>query len=122
MDTVLRKTNFLIPLKEKVTDVNIWNSILSKEDLKNWSTCTKDTPGTFLDWNYVEIKHDEKLKIENVDREKICNTHNFLKIMAFNMRMQYWEGEDFCQKIGGKLFVANTIQAIESFLEASKTF
>ena len=94
---------FAYPFKGKVTDVNIWNSVLSKADIKNWSACTKYLPGTFLDWNSVKIKHDEKLKIENVDREKICSTDISRKIVAFNMKMQFLEGEDLCKKVGGKV-------------------
>ena len=115
-----KEDRFAYPFKGKVTDINIWNSVLSKEDIKNWSTCTKDLPGSFLDWNSVEINHDGKLKIEHVVREEICKPANYGKVVAFNMRMQYWEGKDFCQKIGGKMFVAETAQAKESFLVATK--
>ena len=56
----------------RITDVNIWNRSLSKNEMKSWTNCEMHEGGSILDWNTAKLKQAVGLKEVKQEKDEVC--------------------------------------------------
>ena len=110
---------YITPFKGSLTDINIWDRIITHEERTNWSKCISDVSGNYLNWTNAEFDHSEQIKEIEVNKSLICKEQTSSKFIAFNHSLEFEESMSFCSNIGGKFAVSkdnNHINEIEKAL------
>ena len=110
--------DYITPFKGNLTDVNIWDKILTQEERISWSKCIGEESGNFLDWTNVHIIHSEQIKELDIPKSTICKEENSSKFIAFSHSLEFEESLIFCHDIGGELAVSEDNENIDEMKRA----
>ena len=99
------------PHHGSMTDVNIWDRILSENELSDWMFCIAETGGNVVSWESAQL-NITGLNTHFVKREETCPlpqniTHN----IVFNQNFNFFESVKLCNKLGGQIAVASDEEA-----------
>ena len=106
-----------------ITDINIWSSLLSPQQISDWSLCrVRSLGGDHVDWRNVRLKillrevyyvdYDEFL-------DETCFPPTTQTISAFKAEKGLEDSRKFCENIGGSIAIARDL---EMFLVMNETF
>ena len=110
---------FLYPFQGEVTDLNIWNKTLGTDVMGNWINCLSEESGNVIDWNMAILRLTH-VEILNFDKDKICNKKDPSGLIAFAIKMDFFETLKFCKKLGGEVAVANNLEKLQAMVDAFK--
>ena len=110
------RNKFLYPFRGEITDLNIWNKTLSIEDINKWGNCDFGS-GNLVNWKEARFKL-RNIEVTDVNMDKICQIKDPQRVIAFHEKMNFNETLKFCQKIGGKVVVAEDSKALKIMVEA----
>ena len=110
------RNRFIYPFQGEVTDVNIWNKTLTDDDVKKFSNCHSGS-GNLVSWDKARINLNsvEVIKFNEAD---ICKIKDQRKFISFAPKMNFNESVKFCQKLGGKIAVADNSENLNMMVEA----
>ena len=88
----------------KITDIQVFDRILTVNEMMNMTTCggdklTGNLVNSNLDPSTVYGKADDATKQINIHSEEICPTRNFSAVLYEHYDLQTLHAIDFCQKI-----------------------
>ena len=99
-----------------MTDFNIWNRTLTKEELFDWSSCKKMLNGNVVSWNNITLNMMGDFDIIDLAIDEVCgDIESKNKIEAFENKRNFLDGKYFCNKIG-ELAVASNNQTLQQML------
>ena len=100
------------PLNGAITDVNVWNRILSSRDLDSWRFCHSQEKGNILNWTTVQLEISG-LSQEKIDKTELCvdSTDDQL-FKAFNQRLGFFDSIRFCQRFGHLAVARDSLSVI----------
>ena len=99
-----------------MTDFNIWNRTLTKEELFDWSSCKKMLNGNIVSWNNITLNMMGDFDIIDLAIDEVCgHIESKNKIEAFENKKNFLDGKYFCNKIG-ELAVASNNQTLQQML------
>ena len=104
-----------------ITDVNIWNRLLTETELNQWSRCQLPVGGNILDWTTARWNIMEGVIEEEVDKEKICGKKESFLIIK-KIRRNFDATDKYCRILGGEMLVARNNQTLTEMIEAFETF
>ena len=97
---VLMNSPWKEPHHGAVTDVNIWDRILSSQEQSDWMFCETETGGNVVSWGSAQL-NITGLNTDLVNREQTCPGHqNITHFMAFNTTLNFHDSirEAFIRK------------------------
>ena len=72
-----------------LTDVNIWDRILSEQELSDWMFCRTETGGNVVSWQSAQL-NITGLNTDLINREETCPGHqDITHFMAFNTKLDF---------------------------------
>ena len=72
-----------------MTDVNIWDRILSEQDQSDWMFCKTETGGNVVSWESAQL-NITGLNTDLVNREETClGSQKITHFMAFNTKLNF---------------------------------
>ena len=72
-----------------MTDVNIWDRILSEQELSDWMFCRTETGGNVVTWQSAQL-NITGLNTDLIDREETCpRQQDSTHFMAFNTKLNF---------------------------------
>ena len=104
----LRDDSFIYPFKGSITDVQIWDKVLTASEIQKWSTCQYPAGGNFVDWSKAKFNITGDIKAEQVAKDQLCKSEETKKIISFSHLSEFVESVKFCKIIGGEISVADT--------------
>ena len=97
-----------------VTDINIWDRILSEKKIDNWINCSVDMDGNVYSWRtssqYIQLNGLEKV---NDSLENICYSTNSSNLFLGNEDLNFEDALNYCNKIGSMKEISSNETAIE---------
>ena len=88
------------PFLGAVTDVQIWNRSLTEVELEQWSACNYTERGDALDWEAAELNITGLARL-TLDEKEVCqNGEDQENVLAFNMRLSFYDSVGFCKRLG----------------------
>ena len=118
---VLKKEN----VQGSLTDLNVWDSLLSKEEMQKFTMCTKNLRGNILPWKgedwemSPEIGSDEYEVVER-SFDQICSPPS--RFLFFQERITWREAIKVCSKFQAKLVVTEVEDDYHNLQEYLSTF
>ena len=77
------------PHHGSMTDVNIWDRILSENELSDWMFCIAETGGNVVSWESAQL-NITGLNTDLINREETCpGPQNITHFMAFNTKLNF---------------------------------
>ena len=107
------------PMHGAITDVNVWDKILTKEEIQNWIDCKDSVGGNFVKWNTSSL-NVELLEDVEIDVSSICG-NNFKSsqvkhLAGFNFIINSVEEHNkFCRSLGFDVAVAKNNDELKDF-------
>ena len=97
------------PMYGAITDLNVWNRILSEEESENWMNCTIQTEGDVFSWQnssqHIQLTGLKKIS-DSLDN--ICFQNKSSHLMVGNEALNFEETLNFCNdKIGNKVVISS---------------
>ena len=87
-----------------MTDINIWNQILSQTEVELWSRCELGAGGNLLDWSTAQwrVVRLEELEME---RSAICGglVRREELVLLSRARLTFHQITAYCSKLGGEM-------------------
>ena len=102
------------PMFGQVTDVNLWDTILSDQKISEWSKCKTTEGGNILNWKTVTfaVKGGNKGEIELLDMklDSIClKSAATTRFFAYENTVESMkENQKFCRRLGAEVAVAKS--------------
>ena len=98
------------PMNGAITDVNVWNRILTKEDIQNWIDCKDSEGGNIVNWVTAKVNVELLDDIE-IDRSSICKndlqSSQVKQLAGFKFKTNtVEEHKNFCRSLGFNVAVA----------------
>ena len=86
-----------------VTDINIWEQVLSREEAKAWTQCETGHEGNLVAWKAFSAKNNDYILAKKVflDKSDICRRPG--KILGFEQIMHFDTILNFCRLLGGRM-------------------
>ena len=101
-----------------LTDVNLWEEILSKKEAKEWTQCILKSEGRLVAWSRVQWGgNSNPTFVATVD---VCKSPPTGQILSYEPKMLFDENMKFCRFMGGKIttFAENkTMTRVNEMLE-----
>ena len=97
-----------------VTDVDIWDRVISQEEAKSWTQCLRRREGNLVAWNTWSKNNLDVDKVM-VDRNDICKKPG--KILGFALIMHFDPILNFCRFLGGRIPTSSENQTMERINE-----
>ena len=104
------------PMQGMVSQVNIWDNILSSEKLEDLASCRNIINGNVVSWENSLLRI-HRLDISQINISELC-PHQKLVHISFPMRKNLENTITFCKKIGGNIAVANNEVALAAMVNA----
>ena len=109
----------------KLTDLNIWDSLLSKEDMQEFTLCSKNLRGNLLPWNGEDWEMSPEIgldEFEVVERsfDQICSPPS--RFLLLQERITWLEAIKVCGKFQGKLVVTEVEEDYQNLRAFLSTF
>ena len=102
-----------------MTDLNVWDGILSDEESENWMNCTNQTEGNVFSWqNSSQHVQLTGLKMVTDSLDNICYQNKSSYLIVGNEDLSFKETLNYCNyKIGSMVVISSK----ETALEVNKT-
>ena len=86
-----------------VTDINIWEQVLSREEAKAWTECETGREGNLVAWKAFSAKNNDYIHAKKVflDKSDICRRPG--KILGFEQIMHFDTILNFCRLLDGRM-------------------
>ena len=79
----------VVPYHGAMTDVNIWDRILSEQEVSDWMFCKTEAGGNVISWETAQLSITG-LNTELINREEACpGPDDLTHIMAFNTKLNF---------------------------------
>ena len=103
-------------MQGELSEVNVWDRILSSAELRDLASCRKYLSGNVVDWETSPF--DVKgLLIQERNRSELCSSEDVVHI-SFPMKKNFDDTITFCQKIGGNIAAATEERKLTEMAEA----
>lgn len=87
-----------------VTDFNIWNYALTREQMLDWTSCkTLDFKGNIINWDNSEWKTTNYVTFEILDKASLCNSENMGPVL-FPETLIAHDSLALCHQINAEIF------------------
>ena len=93
-----------------VTDINVWDKVISKEEAKAWTNCESIKTGSVFAWS--DMKWKDILNKFWVARKEVCR--KCCKAIGYELPMSFEKSIEFCRLLGGRMATFGDISTIES--------
>ena len=107
------------PMYGAMTDLNVWDKILSDAESELWLNSTNQTEGNFFSWQnssqHIELTGLKKI---NDSLDNICYQNKSSHLVVGNEALNFEETLNYCNKKMGSMIV---ISSKETALEVNKT-
>ena len=101
-----------------MTDVNIWDRLMTQSEVEQWSRCELGAGGNMLDWNTAQWEA-VGLQEEEVDIEKVCRKELMKKhLMVLQEKKTFDEAVKRCRVMGGEVAVGSNKQTLQEMIDA----
>ena len=110
-------------MRGEMTEVNVWDRILTEEEMTDIQTCRQISGGNVINWENSLIQVNN-LTVHERDREEVCSYEKLVHI-SFPVKKDLEDSIVFCKKIGGDLAVASDedkLSRIVSAYNVSRSF
>ena len=104
------------PMQGEMSEVNVWDKILSTAEMRDLASCGQYFPGNVVDWE-TSITDVNGLLTKERMRSELCSYKDVVHI-SFPMKKNFDDTITFCQKIGGKIAVATDERKLAEMAEA----
>ena len=94
-----------------VTDINLWDKVISKEEAKAWTNCDSIKTGSVLAWTDMKWKDSEILNKFWVNRKDVCR--KCCKAIRYELPMSFEKSIEFCRLLGGRIATFDDKSTIE---------
>ena len=103
---------WLEPHHGSMTDVNIWDRVLSEQEQSDWIFCKTETSGgNVVSWESAQL-NITGLDTEEISREETFpGLENATNLMAFETNLHFLDSSRFCRSLGGQMAVATSKEA-----------
>ena len=109
---------FVSPMYGAVSDVYVWDKMLTDEDEDNWMNCNSENEGTIFSWQQESHKITMKgLKKFSKIKSSVC-PKLFDDILISHDTRTFYDAINFCNKVGDMAATKN----IETAHEVMKAF
>ena len=111
--------NMISPMFGAFTDLNVWNTILSKEDEDSWIKCQFEKEGNVISWKeYGQHVQMTGLKIVNESLKNIC-PKEFRHLIVASGNKDFYDTVNYCNKFGSIADISNmdSINEVANILE-----
>ena len=98
MRRYFRKGYYFDSMAGKMTDVNIWNNLMTTQDMVSWTNCSFNKSGNVVKWradNWITTG----LKNEEINWESLCQK-DIVTMKVFVHKANYKDSLDFCTILG----------------------
>ena len=120
--TGLTNDSFDMSFFGRMTDVNIWSRIFTKEEAIAWTQCEKTEGGDLLDWRLATWEALGLSKLE-LERDKICKSNSVRELQVFRVKMNFYDTIQLASVLGGDMASTdNSSIALEMIKTFSKEF
>ena len=94
------------PMHGAISDVNIWDRLLSDKEVTDWTNCNQMHNGNVVAWDTVSLKTSSLNQID-FDEEKLCPEALKRELVSFKTPVfSYKKVKKFCKKVGAEVAVA----------------
>ena len=106
-----------------MTDLNIWDRILTEQEQSDWMFCkTEAGAGNLVSWQSAHL-NITGLFTDLIEREETCPAAQIIpQIMAFNTKLNFYDSQMFCKKMEGQLAVATNQETSDLMKETFSNF
>ena len=105
------------PSHGALTDVNLWDSVLTDQEISDWMTCETETSGNVVSWDTAELIITDLISTE-VERRKTCLKRKNSIFMAFHQKSNFYETQKLCKDLGGEIGVTEDEEAYRMMTKA----
>ena len=110
--------NISTPTYGAMTDLNVWDRILSDADSELWMNCTNQREGNVFSWqNSSQHVQLTGLKRTTNSLENICSPGKNSHLIVGNETLNFEETLKYCNRVGSMV----VISSIETAVEVNKT-
>ena len=100
-------------VQTEITDLNIWDSSMSKTFIEQWSKCELELrEGNYLNWSGIHI--DDNIQSYSLEYHDICFQPDHF--IVHPQLMDFTETKNFCTKMGGSMAVARNNQTLNQMI------
>ena len=103
-------------MQGEVSEVNVWDRILSSAELRDLASCRKYLSGNVVDWE-TSPTDVNGLLIQDRNRSELCSSKAVVYI-SFPMKKNFEDTATFCQQIGGEIGAATEERKLTEMAEA----
>ena len=94
------------PYHGAMTDVNIWDRVLSEQEQSDWMFCKTETGGNVVSWGSAQL-NITGLNTGLINREETCpGPQNITHLITIYISLNFSDSLKLCQKFGGEIAVA----------------
>ena len=103
-----------------VTDVNLWDRVLTQQEMWDWQTCESQETGgePLIRWKTAELSV-RGLTEREIERSQTCHRSIGRRYLAFNTEKNFKDTVKFCASVGGKMAV---VEDRETYQLINQTF
>ena len=100
------------PMYGSMTDINVWDTILSEEESENWMKCRIHMEGNVFSWqNSSQHVEPKGLMVVNESLKRICDQNRIMFVGRESLNFE--ETFRHCNKIGSMAVISSYESAIE---------
>ena len=96
------------PLHGAVTDLAVWDRILTTTEMTAWARCEKGGPGSgnVVSWDQVELRLSN-ITESTINKTELCRAATAKEnIQAFTNKNDFYGSQRFCKSLAAKMAVA----------------
>ena len=94
----------------KITDVNIWDYGLGKDEMEKWIQCDKTLEGNVVNWNISKWNITD-LFVETIEYKSLCDESDIgLTILPLTRNFQ--DTIDICKSFGGTIAIGDNEETL----------
>ena len=106
------------PMQGIITDLNIWQKVLTRQEIADWSWCRSDQAGDVISWDSVELNITD-LNYDQLENDTVCPANKSLEqtLLAFDLSKTFDETVRFCADLGGEIAVSVDQETLAAMTE-----
>ena len=97
-----------------IKDINVWDTILSQEELEKWMDCIQ-LDGNVFSWQNSshQIKLEGLKMVANYSLNNNCHETENIRYIVGNIPLNFEDAFNFCSKLGSMAVISNKEKALE---------
>ena len=102
----------------QITDVNIWDNVLTEEEIINWMTCLYSSGGNVINWEQ-ESWTETGLEESTIEDQQVCSSNDNRTTMIIfpSKTFDFDSTAEYCRLLGGNIAVSNTRELSKSMFK-----